>query len=82
MTREEMINEIIRLAADLEDGETGTYKCITLACLELAEEAVETSYRQSALEAGIPLAVIEGKAKLTDYFSQEYIDSQAGRNKV
>jgi hypothetical protein len=31
---------------------------------------------QSALDAGIPLSVIQGKTKLTDHFSREYIDMQ------
>ena len=36
---------------------------------------------KSALEAGIPRSVIEGRTKLTDHFSQEYIDSQCGKTK-
>jgi len=32
--------------------------------------------KQSALDAGIPLSVIEGKTKLSDHFSEEYIKSQ------
>jgi len=32
------------------------------------------SFKQAALAAGIPLSVIEGKTKLRDHFSQEYID--------
>jgi hypothetical protein len=32
--------------------------------------------QQSALDAGIPLSVIEGKTKLSDHFSETYIDSQ------
>lgn len=35
--------------------------------------------KQGALAAGIPLSVIEGKTKLTDHFSQEYIDAQCGK---
>jgi hypothetical protein len=31
-----------------------------------------------ALDAGIPLSVIKGETKLTDHFSREYIDHQAG----
>lgn len=31
---------------------------------------------QSALQAGIPHSVIEGKTKLTDHFSPEYIRAQ------
>lgn len=33
---------------------------------------------RAALEAGIPASVIDGKTKLTDHFSREYIDSQRG----
>jgi hypothetical protein len=36
----------------------------------------QTSLRQSALDAGIPASVVEGKTKLTDHFSPEYIKSQ------
>jgi hypothetical protein len=32
--------------------------------------------RQSALEAGIPLSVVEGKTKLSDHFSERYINEQ------
>jgi hypothetical protein len=32
-------------------------------------------------EAGIPVSVIVGETKLTDHFSQEYINAQCGRNK-
>lgn len=34
----------------------------------------------SALRAGIPLSVINGETKLSDHFSQEYIDQQCGRD--
>ena len=37
--------------------------------------------KQNALDAGIPLSVIEGKTKLKDHFSQEYIDYQCGKEK-
>jgi len=33
--------------------------------------------KQSALDAGIPLSVFEGKTKLSDHFSSEYIESMA-----
>lgn len=36
--------------------------------------------RQSALDAGIPASVYDGKTKLSDHFSQEYIDSMTSRN--
>lgn len=39
----------------------------------------EEEFKQAALKAGIPLSVIEGKTKLSDHFSKEYIDFK--RNK-
>ncbi len=35
---------------------------------------------EAAVQAGIPRKVAEGKAKLTDYFSKEYIDWKCNRN--
>lgn len=35
--------------------------------------------RAAALDAGIPLSVVEGKTKLTDHFSEERIDLECGR---
>ena len=34
--------------------------------------------RESALAAGIPESVVDGKTKLSDHFSQEYIDHKRG----
>lgn len=34
----------------------------------------------SALRAGIPLSVIEGRTKLSDHFSESYINSQRNRS--
>jgi hypothetical protein len=39
----------------------------------------EAAMKQSALDAGIPLSVIEGKTKLSDHFSKEYIEYRCGR---
>jgi len=39
----------------------------------------QSELRQSALDAGIPLSVIEGKSKLTYHFPQSYIDFKTGR---
>ena len=39
----------------------------------------EDGKRESALDAGIPLAVYEGRANLSEYYSKEYIESQCGR---
>ena len=43
-------------------------------CNECIEE-----FKSRAIEAGIPLSVIEGKTKLSDHFSQDYINEQCGR---
>ena len=42
-------------------------------------DCIKESMKQSALDAGIPLSVIEGKTKLTDHFSQEYIYLQCNK---
>jgi hypothetical protein len=74
------IEQIISGAIDLEDGETGINKCIDWFCKEnsicqdLADKAKHEAFKQGAIEAGIPLLVIEGKTKLTDHFSKEYIN--------
>jgi hypothetical protein len=84
---QKLFDRIMELAADYEDGETGTTACIKMACGSLglldndvAEWASRQAFIQGASEAGIPMSVIEGKTKLSDHFSQEYIDKQ--RNKL
>lgn len=44
----------------------------------VCHECYRVWFTESALSAGIPLDVIEGRAKLTDYFTQEYINQQRG----
>ena len=46
------------------------------------EEWTEETWEAAALDAGIPLSVIRGEAKLTDKFSQEYIDFKIGKEVV
>lgn len=36
-------------------------------------------FKQEALSHGIPLSVIEGRTKLSDHFSPEYINWKSGR---
>lgn len=43
------------------------------------ETMTEAEMREDALAAGIPLSVIEGKTKLTDHFSKEYINFRRGK---
>lgn len=44
------------------------------------EDCYQKMWKQGARDAGIPELVIEGKTKLRDHFSQEYIDHQCKRN--
>ena len=48
---------------------------------EVSEWLTEMFETQSAIQAGIPLSVIQGKCLLTDHFSQDYIDHQIGKTK-
>lgn len=45
----------------------------------MSDELEIKNFRDGALDAGIPLSVIEGRTKLKEHFSQEYIDAQCGR---
>lgn len=47
---------------------------------EYHSECIKEITIQSALDAGIPRSVIEGKTKLNDHFSPEYIESQCFPN--
>lgn len=82
LINETFLEKIIKDAGDNEDGETGMSRCIDYYCkeqgipLEIGEQAYQHWARREALAAGIPLSVIEGKTKLTDHFSKEYIDSR------
>jgi len=40
---------------------------------------IKEDHKQRALSAGIPLSVIEGKTKLRDHFSKEYINYKCNR---
>lgn len=71
-------------AVEYEDGETGMDRCIELFCEDntiddqTCEWVQRVAFIKGATEAGIPLQVALGKKKLTDYFSQDYIDQQCG----
>lgn len=83
--------DLYKLAKDAcseyEDGELGVSKCCSLYCEDrglsedLAEAMAEAYYYEEAIGAGIPEEVVKGNKKLTDYFSQEYIDYKCGRTK-
>lgn len=79
------LNVIIQGAIEYEDGEMGEAKCIRAYCRDhgidesVAERAILEAHKQGALDAGIPLSVIEGRTKLSDHFSPEYINDKCGR---
>lgn len=81
-----LLRQIIDGASDYADVDMPMHKCIEKYCLdngipeEVGDEAYDLASRDNALEAGIPLSVIEGKTKLTDHFSQEYIDQQCNKD--
>lgn len=49
---------------------------------DLKEAQEDIDFIEGALAAGIPMSVIQNKSKLTDHFSQNYIDMQCNRAKV
>lgn len=44
------------------------------------KEMTREEFIQAAISHGIPREVAEGKKKLRDFFSKEYIDSQCNRD--
>jgi len=76
------VDQILKGSLDYEDGETGVDRCIDLFCDQqgvsdqLRERAKWEAFKRGALGAGIPLSVIEGKTKLCDHFSPDYIRFQ------
>lgn len=83
--RSALYENIIKKASEYEDGTMGITQCVEKYCEEcnldsnLAEQALEYFYKKEALAAGIPLSVIEGKTKLTDHFSEDYINWKCNR---
>lgn len=77
---------MLEKAEAYEDGEMGMWRCLEALCedLELPQEIADWACRrhhvESALAAGIPLEVIEGDAKLSDIFSDQYIRMMKGED--
>lgn len=71
-----------------EDGEVGIDRCVQLYCEkysidEITCEAIIRVYKiEAAVSYGIPRSVAEGKTKLKDHFSQDYIDYMCNRNQL
>jgi hypothetical protein len=80
-----LYNEIINGAIEFEDGETGMLQCIELYCEEngispdTAEMVQDLWFETEAVNNGIPRDVARCKAKLTDFFSREYIDFKTNK---
>jgi hypothetical protein len=78
--KQALYENIIKNAADYEDGETGLISCVEKYCeehnvdLAIGYEAYDYYIKKKALAAGIPLSVIEEKKKLSECFSQDYIN--------
>lgn len=83
---EKLIDKIIDESAEFADEGLSAYDCFKMYCEkhglseELAEQAAKKYCIDSALAAGIPLSVIQGKTRLSDHFSEEYIKSQCDIN--
>lgn len=64
-----IVEEIIEKSAEYEDGETGMARCIQMYCKDnlisedICQQAQKFAFEQSALDAGIPLAVIRGNER-------------------
>lgn len=55
MTKQDLIKAIIEGAKEYLDEGYGMDKCIAQFCEELADEAYDEYFIQSALDAGIPM---------------------------
>ncbi len=63
-------NEIIDI--DFHSDDAGEYH----------DDCREEWFKSEAISHGIPRDVVEGKKKLSDYFSKEYIDFKCNRSKI
>ena len=46
------------------------------------ERQIHAQYRADAIAAGIPASVVDGKTKLSDHFSESYINHMCNRENV
>ena len=86
--KEALYESIIKNANEYEDGETGLINCVEKYCeehsvdLALGYEAYDYYVKKEALAAGIPLLVVGGKKKLSECFSQDYINWKCNKKDV
>ena len=84
MKKEIALDIANKACSEFEDGETGLYSCIELYLeennLSYDPEVIEDIFiKEEAIKNGIPRSVVEGKSKLSDHFSQEYINHKCNR---
>lgn len=83
--KNEIVAEILKGSEEYADGETTVFECIEAYCLDhgYSEVIMDAAYakeiRSSALAAGIPASVIDGKTDLKDHFSQDYINYKCNK---
>jgi hypothetical protein len=83
--KQALYENIIRNAIDYEDGETGMINCVERYCedhnvdLVIGYEAYDYYIKKEALEVGIPISVIKGKKKLSECFSENYINWKSNK---
>jgi hypothetical protein len=84
MKKEIALDIANKACSEFEDGETGLFSCIELYLEENnlpydAEDIERIFLQEEAISHGIPRSVVKGKSKLSNHFSQEYINHQCNR---
>lgn len=78
-------DQIDRGVSDLSDGETSVHDHALQYCeaqgwtSEVADEWYRRWFRAEAIAAGVPASVVDGRTRLTDHFSPEYIRWMCGQ---
>ena len=84
----DIFEKIIAGSREYADYDVSWSECIERYCednnipQEIGDQAYHIYLRREAISHGIPASVVDGKTKLTDHFSQEYINEQCGRTKL
>ncbi len=84
----ELFERIERGITELSDGEASVYATVIQFCTDaglgqcVAEGFYRAWFKREAMSAGIPEAVVDGKTKLTELFSAEYIKHMSGKGDI
>jgi len=77
--------DIIDKSGNYADVDVSVNECIELYCQDnnisnkIMSLAQDLAFRQGAIAAGISISVIEGKTKLSDHFSKQFILYQCNK---